>query len=123
MDAKLSTDVWADHAAHLDAVADYYGASCPQFSWPAGNPSPANSASYKALPGSVFLKRDASAGGMMLDSDLRLTFTTAQFEQGPFPKSRDLISYNGKLFRIISRTDSPNGHQCTIDANDASQNA
>ena len=123
MSIQLSNDVWADHAAHLDSVAGYFGAACPQFTWPAGNPPPASSGSYKALPGSVLLKRDASSGGFSLDSDLRLTFTTAQFGQGPFPASRDLISYSGKLFRIISRTDSPNGHQCTIDANDASQNA
>jgi hypothetical protein len=115
-------DIYADHAAHLDSVAASFGNACPTFQWPAGNPMPDNFGTFIALPGSVFLKRDASAGGMMLDSDLRMTFTTAQFGQGPFPKSRDLILYAGKLFRIVSRTDAPNGHQCTVDANDASQN-
>jgi hypothetical protein len=121
--AKVANDVWADHAAHLDALADSLGDACPKFVWPASNPMPDNFGTYRALPGSVFLKRDASAGGMSLDADLRLTFTTAQFGAGPFPKSRDLIGYSGKLFRIVSRTDSPNGYQCTVEANDASQNA
>ena len=119
----MLNDVWADHAAHLDSVAADYGTACPVFLWPAGNPMPANSQTFKVLPGGAFYKRDASSGGMMQDSDLRLTFTTAQFGAGPFPNSRQLIAYEGKLYRIISINSAPNGHQVTMDCNDASQNA
>jgi hypothetical protein len=119
----MPTDIWADHAAHLDAVADSLGDDCPVFFWPAANPMPANSRKFKVLPGGAFYKRDASAGGMMQDSDLRLTFTTAQFGAGPFPSSRQMIAYEGKIYRIISINSAPRGHQVTMDCNDASQNA
>jgi len=84
---------------------------------------PAGTGTWKALPGSVTFRRDLAAGGFGLDSDLRMTLTTAQFGAGPFPDSRQNILYNGKIYRIVSVDSAPGGHQITINANDASQNA
>ncbi len=107
-------DVFAIHAAGLKALENEQGASCPQLYW--------NGALIDVLPGGARLKRENSAGGFSLDSDLKLTCLAADFPA--LPQSQDEFNYpgqNGKLYRIVSVTTAGNGYQLHIEANDANQ--
>ncbi len=108
-------DVYADHGDGLRELQAEQGDSCPTFQplWFETDP-------IRSLPGGVRTKKDNSAGGFSLDSDLQLTCLLADFGEHP-PSSRQLFTYLGSNYRITSVTTAPNAVQVRINADSAAQ--
>ena len=108
-------NVYQKHADSLRALQSEMGDTCPVFT-----PIWAQLGDVKILPGGVRTRKDNSAGGLSLDSDLQLTCLLADFGQTP-PLSRQLFTYLGANYRITSVTTAPNAIQVRINADNAAQ--
>jgi hypothetical protein len=108
-------NIYQKHADSLRALQDEQGDSCPTFTpqWGAKQP-------IRILPGGLRTKKDNSAGGFSLDSDLQLTCLMADFGANP-PSSREVFTYLGGNYRITSVTLAPNAIQVRINADNAAQ--
>lgn len=104
-----------EHATSLKELQSEMGDSCPVFT-----PAWASLGDIKILPGGVRTKKDNSAGGYSLDSDLQLTCLLADFGTNP-PASRQLFAYLGSNYRITSVTTAPNAVQVRINADSIAQ--
>lgn len=108
-------NIYQKHADGLRALQNQQGDTCPVFT-----PQWATLGDIKILPGGVRTKKDNSAGGLSLDSDLQLTCLLADFGASP-PSSRQVFTYLGGSYRIMSVTTAPNAIQVRINADSAAQ--
>jgi hypothetical protein len=108
-------NVYQTHADSLRDLQAEMGDTCPVF-----NPLWAQLGDIKILPGGVRTKKDNTAGGFSLDSDLQLTCLLADFGASP-PLSRQRFTYLGETYRITSVTTGPNAVQVRINADNAAQ--
>lgn len=109
-------NVYAEHADGLRELQTEQADSCPVFTplWHAFEEP------IKILPGGVRTKKDNSAGGFSLDSDLQLTCLLADFGESP-PPSNGLFTYRGQTFKIRPFTTAPLGYQVRINADNSGQ--
>jgi hypothetical protein len=102
------------HAQGLKAEMDLLGNKCPIVTW--------NQKEIRILPGSAIKGKKLGEGGFRLSNDFRFVTLVSELPD-PEPQLKQLITYNGDIFRIDTREKFAGGLQVRFECNDPNSGA